>query len=71
MGVTIGQLRQMGADGQLTARAVFEALQSQTNAIGEEFGKLPVTVGQSITQIDNALVDFIGYLDKSTGAPVS
>ena len=68
MGVTIGQLRQMGADSQLTARAVFEALQSQANAIGEEFGKLPVTVGQSITQIDNALADFIGYLDKSTGA---
>lgn len=68
MGVTIGQLRAMGAEGQLTARAVFEALQSQSSVIGEEFGKLPVTVGQSINQIDNALADFIGYLDKATGA---
>ena len=68
MGVTIGQLRAMGAEGQLTGKAVFEALQSQADAINDEFGKLPVTVSQAVTQMDNALADFVGYLDKATGA---
>ena len=68
MGVIIGQLRAMGAEGQLTGKAVFEALQSQADAINDEFGKLPVTVSQAVTQMDNALADFVGYLDKATGA---
>lgn len=67
MGVTVGQLRQLGQDGELTAKAVFDALKSQGAVIDEEFGKLPVTVGGALTEINNALLKFVGVLDEATG----
>lgn len=68
MGVTVGQLRALGAEGKLTAKEVFDALKSQKDAIDAEFGQLPVTVGQAITQINNSLLSLIGKLDEATGA---
>lgn len=68
MGKTIGELRQLGADGKLTGEAVFEALQKQSQAIDEEFSKMPKTVSQATTQMGNSLLDLVGVLDKSTGA---
>lgn len=68
MGKTIGELRQLGADGKLTGEAVFEALQKQAQSIDEEFSKMPKTVGQATTQMGNSLLDLIGVIDKSTGA---
>lgn len=68
MGKTIGELRQLGADGKLTGEAVFEALQKQAQSIDEEFSKMPKTVGQATTQMGNAMIDFVSTIDKATGA---
>lgn len=54
MGITVGQLRQLGQEGKLTSKAVFEALKDQAQAVDEEFSKMPVTVGQSMQLIRNA-----------------
>lgn len=53
-GVTMGQLRQMGAQGQLTSEAVIEAILASGSAIDDEFGKMPMTIGQAQTKIKNS-----------------
>lgn len=68
MNITVGELRAMGAEGKLTGEAVFEALQKQAKAVDEEFSKLPKTVGQATVTMGNAMLDFVGTIDKATGA---
>lgn len=71
LGVTIGQLRQLGQDGKLTAEAVFDALQKSAGAIDKEFQSLPLTVERASTQASNALLKLIGTLDQATGSTSS
>lgn len=68
LGVSIGQLRTMGAEGKLTSEAVVKALQSQKDKVDELSSSLQVTVSQSITAFNNSLVTTVGKLDEATGA---
>ncbi|MCR5865220.1 tape measure protein [Aquincola sp. J276] len=45
MGVTVGQLRDLGKAGKLTAEQVFQAIQKGGAAINSEFERMPLTVG--------------------------
>jgi tape measure domain-containing protein len=68
MGVTVGQLRKLSAEGKLTAKDVFDAIKSQGAAMDAEFAKMPATVGGAMTQVKNAALLAIGQLDKATGS---
>jgi lambda family phage tail tape measure protein len=68
MGKTVGQLRTMGAAGELTAQAVVKALQSQAGAVDTLFAKTATTIGNSFTKIGNSMTHFVGELDQATGA---
>lgn len=68
MGKTVGQLRTMGAAGELTSQAVVKALQSQAGAVDDLFAKTATTIGRSFTAISNSMTRFIGELDQATGA---
>ena len=68
LGVTTGELRKMAGEGQLTTQVVTNALKSQSAVLQEEFGKLPATVGRSITNLQTQWSIFIGGLNDSTGA---
>lgn len=65
---TNGELRAMAEQGQLTSKIVTDAFKSQADAIDEEFGRIPETVAQSVTVIENALQSAIGEFDEATGA---
>lgn len=67
MGVTIGQLRAMGKDGTITAEAITKALLKQKDVIEGEFGKMPMTIGQSTTKFMNAFGKVISEFEKRTG----
>lgn len=60
LGVDIGQLRAMAAQGQLTTDVVVNGLLSQGDAIGREFSNMISTIGQSLTIAGNNLTQFIG-----------
>lgn len=68
MGKTVGELRSMGAAGELTAQAVVKSLQSQVGAVDALFDKTATTIGNSFTKIGNSLTHFVGELDQATGA---
>jgi tape measure domain-containing protein len=67
MGVTIGQLRSLGAEGKLTAEAVVKALQNQADAVDEKFSRIATTIGGSLQVAGNTLTRFVGELDQATG----
>lgn len=67
MGITVGELRKLGAQGKLTGAEVFAALQKMGDDIDSEFSKMPMTVGQSMTILSNSLMLFVAEADKATG----
>jgi len=68
LNVPIGSLRAMAEAGELTADRVVKALQGQSAAIDEEFGKLPVTIGRALTDLSTKWTEFIGEMDQGAGA---
>ena len=66
-GVTMGQLRQMGAQGQLTSEAVIEAILASGEAIDGEFSKMPMTIGQAQTKIKNRWDYLMLSIQRDTG----
>jgi len=68
LGVTIGQLRELGTEGELTAERVIGALLSQKDVIEREYSKMPKTVGQAWTVLGNIVDNIIKRVNDSTAA---
>lgn len=60
LGVSIGQLRAMAAQGKLTTDVVVKGLLSQGDTIGREFAKTTMTIGQASQIASNNITKFIG-----------
>lgn len=67
MGTTIGQLRQMGSEGKLTAQDVFNAIRGQSDRLKMELGKMPWTIGQASNKMQNAIGKFFKEFEDKTG----
>lgn len=67
LGVGIGQLRQMGAEGKLTADKVFPALLAASEKMNAEFEKMPPTMGRAFGILGAAMQDFASRLDQALG----
>jgi tape measure domain-containing protein len=67
LGVGIGQLRQMGSEGKLTADRVLPALIAAGEKLAAEFDKLPPTMGRAFGVLGAAMDNFAGQLDKALG----
>ena len=68
MGVTVGELRQLGQEGELTAKKVVDALLDQSAAIDQSFGTIKPTVSSALTTVDNAFTQLIGRMDETSDA---
>jgi tape measure domain-containing protein len=68
LGVPIGALREMGAQGQLTGKRVIEAFLKMSDSVDKDFSKTSITISQSLQLLDNAFLRFIGTTNETTGA---
>lgn len=68
LGVTVGQLRNLAEQGQLTTQTVINALQSQAGAIDTEFARLPLTIARSVSELQTRWSELVGTFDQSSGA---
>lgn len=68
LGVSVGALREMAEQGELTAAVIVPALLSQSAAIDKAFSLLPTTIGNAITNLSTNWTTFIGEMDKTSGA---
>ncbi|MBD1228309.1 tape measure protein [Xenorhabdus griffiniae] len=60
LGVNIGQLRKMAAEGKLTSTVVAQAFLAQAGTIAKEFDKTSATMSQSIEMAANNMTRFFG-----------
>lgn len=60
LGVNIGQLRAMAAQGKLTTDVVVNGLLSQGDAIGREFSNTTQTIAQAFQTASNNITQFVG-----------
>ncbi|WP_337875693.1 tape measure protein [Elioraea sp.] len=67
LGVSIGQLRQMGSEGRLTAERVFPALLRATERLGAALDRAPLSLGRAFGQLTAATENFLGQLDRAIG----
>jgi tape measure domain-containing protein len=64
MGVSIGQLRAMGTEGQLTAQSVMEALKSQANVVNAEFVGIAINASSGYTVLQNNISSTMAKMDE-------
>lgn len=57
MGVAVGEVKQLGAEGKVTANIIKEALFESADEIEEKFKNMPKTLGQTWTEISNFAVN--------------
>lgn len=67
LGVARGQLKQMGADGELTADKIVAAFEKQTKNIDSMFAGLPVTFGGAMTVLQNQVMRWYSSLSQADG----
>lgn len=68
LGVTTGQLRALGQEGEITAEKVIKALESQSSVLKGEVAGATLTVGQAFTQLSNSSTKAVGDFDLASGA---
>lgn len=67
LGVTRGQLRKMGQDGQITAKQIIEAFKAARQELEEKFAKTSPTIGQGFTLLRNEAVRLWGEFTTGHG----
>lgn len=67
-GVAIGELKALGAEGQITADVIFAAVERGAKDIEAQFAATTPTIGEAFTILRNNVIEFIGSVDDGTGA---
>ncbi len=67
-GVSLGQLRQMMLDGQISAEKLFEVLLGRSQEVNTEFEKLPRTITQAANALTTQFGAALSVIDKAIGA---
>lgn len=66
-GKTAGQLRELAADGKISADILIQSLQAYSGVIDNDFSKAQMTAAQAQETLNNNFTVFVGELDKATG----
>ncbi|MEK4479565.1 tape measure protein [Paenibacillus sp. FSL R5-0876] len=67
LGVARGQLKQMGADGELTSAMIVKAFQKQSDKIDKMFAQMPMTFGSATTILQNRVAEWVGTINGVEG----
>lgn len=70
LGVNIGQLRAMAGEGKITADVLVEALGNSAQGIDDQFASTTKTIGDAVTELDNAFTKLVGSFAAAEGANV-
>lgn len=68
MGITVGQLRTVAAEGKITSQEIVKALNNVQKDVDAMFAKTDITVSQSLTLLSNEITKFVGESGKGSGA---
>ena len=68
MGVAVGDLKQLGADGKITSEVLANALAKVSSSVDSNYSQMDKTISQSSQNISNSIQKIIGDFDKISGA---
>ncbi|MEG9592612.1 tape measure protein, partial [Acinetobacter baumannii] len=68
MGITVGQLRSVAAEGKIASKEIVKALKNVQDDVDALFAKTDITIGQSLTLLNNEITKFVGESGKGSGA---
>lgn len=68
LGVTTGELRDMGAAGKITAEAILPTLINATDRTSKTVADMNVTIAQAISNLKTQFTTLVGDFNTSTGA---
>lgn len=72
IGTTVGDLKELGAQGELTSDVVIRALEAMQDQVDATFAdKAPRTWAQGLTSIQNTIKIVTAYLQSMEGGPLS
>lgn len=66
-GVTVAKLKDLGAEGKLTSDRVFRAIINAQKTIEAQFAATNATIGDGMTAINNAMLQYVGTAGDMTG----
>ncbi|MGC7561325.1 tape measure protein [Pasteurella sp. PK-2025] len=67
LGVTVGQLKEMGKNGELQIGKVVKALQKVKDKVDTDFEKRVKTLSMSFTNLETSFIKFVGEADNAYG----
>ncbi|HDR1907276.1 TPA: tape measure protein [Pasteurella multocida] len=67
LGVTVGQLKEMGKNGELQIGKVVKALQKVKDKVDTDFEKRVKTLSMSFTNLETSFIKFVGEADSAYG----
>lgn len=67
MGVTRGELRELGTEGKITAKDIIDAFAKSADELNNNFGQTVPTISQSLVVLKNSFLELLSEFDKSTG----
>jgi tape measure domain-containing protein len=67
LGITRGQLRELGAEGKITADIVLDAFKNARGELADRFAKTVPTISQAFQVLRNSLVQVVGGFDQALG----
>jgi tape measure domain-containing protein len=70
LGVSIGQLREMGKNGELTAEKIVGAMSNAASTIDREFNAVVPTFDSAMTKMGNSVGRLFKLIEDGTGGPV-
>ncbi|EMV0171215.1 transglycosylase SLT domain-containing protein, partial [Acinetobacter baumannii] len=66
--ITVGELRSVAAEGKITSQEIVKALKNVQDEVDALFAKTDITIGQSLTLLNNEITKFVGEAGKGSGA---
>lgn len=66
-GISVAKLRRLVIDGKVSSIEFFDAFIKGSEDFDRTFGKTVPTISQSLTVFNNALINFVGEVDKANG----
>ncbi len=67
LNVTKGAIVRMAAEGKLKVEQLFGALVDGADKVDRIFERMPTTIGEAFTVLNNSMTEYIGKLDEAQG----
>lgn len=67
LGVNVGALKDLGAQGVITSELLARTILAQTEQLNQRFERLPLTVGAASTQLGNSFTNLAAKFDQASG----